>query len=413
MQTKVSIIGGAKMEIRRFEPEGFFQIIFQTTNKLSIKAITKENLPHFFGFIFSSLWLYTYFLPMGSHEFQIKLLENIVNDTSIYFYAMLISCSLVPLFLDGRLYVPASFYSVIVSLICYSLALFLEPGFLSKVALFIAVPCMGHIYISHIYSFFMILNNSEKLSSMIVVIFLSKVLKYARPLFNFAYFKFHPSIIFIYIILFALALSTYYIRSDVERIPSLQKIKAPKKAYSLMPVAFITLALNDVIAPVVLQQISNLNRSQLQGYYFYGILAGLVMVLLMQVRFSMNICFMLNFSFAFLEIGFVTSIINMQYPSAGFVSAACFGVAYSTGIVNTCYLAGFMIKKFQSIYFYLTCLLLSASCYLITSAFVQLLSIIEIQAMSSIITTFISICIIILFFYFRLFLLKCCTPANG
>jgi hypothetical protein len=36
---------------------------FRSANKLSIKGISKENLPYFWGCIAVSVWLYAYFLP--------------------------------------------------------------------------------------------------------------------------------------------------------------------------------------------------------------------------------------------------------------------------------------------------------------------------------------------------------------
>ena len=54
---------------------------------------------------------------------------------------------------------------------------------------------------------------------------------------------------------------------------------------------------------------------------------------------------MLNLSFAFLALGFVGRSSTNAVSEVGLVSALSFGIAYSIGIVNTYYLAGFMIKK--------------------------------------------------------------------
>ena len=54
----------------------------------------------------------------------------------------------------GKDFVPASFYSVIVSLVCFITVSFLGPGLPSKIIMMIAVPCIGHIFISHVYAFF-------------------------------------------------------------------------------------------------------------------------------------------------------------------------------------------------------------------------------------------------------------------
>lgn len=385
------------MGVHKINIKNLIESSFRSANKLSIKAITKKNLPYLIGWIAVSIWLYAYFLPMGDFALSVSLFESIVGDTSLYFYVMIITGSLIPILFDGKRFVPASFYSLVFSLICFISVLILGPSMPSKIIMFIAVPCIAHIFISHVYAFFMVLNNSEKLYSMILVVLLPKVLMYMKPAFSNTQLKLHPFVILIFFIMIVLAFTTYYIKSHADTVPSLQKIKAPIRAYSLMPVIFIVFALNDVIAPATLKQVSGFAKSQIEGLYFAGILVGLLVILLLQTFFSMNLCTMLNLSFAFLVLGFVIDIVRLQFPSAGLVSALCFGVAYSIGIVNIYYLAGFMIKKFQSISFYRTGFLLSSVCYLTASIFVKLLGKDE-MLFPSIPMAFVSICILILFF---------------
>jgi DNA-binding CsgD family transcriptional regulator len=397
--------GAEIMRVHKIDLKSLLGSAFWSANKLSIKAVTRENLPYFGGLIAVSVWLYAYFLPMGGFALKVSLFEEIVGDTTFYFYVMLISGSLIPLLFDGKRFVSASFYSVIVSLVCFISVLFLGPGIPSKIILLIAVPCIGHIFISHVYAFFMVLNNSEKFYSMILFVLIPKVLMYIQPILSSTQLKPHPFTILIFSIIIILAFSTYFIKSHADTVPSFQKVKAPIKAYSLMPVIFIVFALNDVIAPATLQQMSGFAKSQIESFYFIGILAGLAVILLLQTCFSMNICIMLNLSFAFLALGFVVDIVRMQYPDVGLVSAVCFGVAYSIGIVNIYYLAGFMIKKFQSIYFYRTGFLLSSLCYLAAFIFVKISGQSEMQV-PPILMAFISICIIILFFILSPFFIK-------
>lgn len=80
-------------------------------------------------------------------------------------------------------------------------------------------------------------------------------------LLNNLQFKLHPSTILIYLIMISLAFSTYFIKSNAGMIPSCQKIKAPIKAYSLMPIVFVMFALNDVIAPSILQHMGGFVQS--------------------------------------------------------------------------------------------------------------------------------------------------------
>jgi DNA-binding CsgD family transcriptional regulator len=246
----------------------------------------------------------------------------------------------------------------------------------------------------------MVLNNSEKFYSMILVVLLPKILMYIKPVLSNT-----QSVVLIFFIMLTLVLSTYIIKSHRDTIPSLQKVKAPIKAYSLMPVIFIVFALNDVIAPAILQQMSGFTKSQIESFYFIGILVGLAVILFLQTRLSMNICIMLNLSFAFLAIGLLIDIIQIQYPDVGLVSAICFGIAYSIGIVNIYYLAGLMIKKFKSIYFYLVGFLLSSLCYLAATIFVKVFGQSEMMV-PPILITFISSCLVILFFSLSPFFIK-------
>lgn len=393
------------MKIHKIDFNSLLGSAFSPANKLSIKAITRENLPYFGGWIAVSIWLYAYFLPMGDFALKVSLFEQIVGDTSFYFIVMLISGSLIPLLFDGKKFVSASFYSVIVSLICFISVLLLGPGIPSKIIMLIAVPCIGHIFISHVYAFFMVLNNSEKFYSMILVVLLPKLLMYIKPILTSNQLMLYSITILIFFIMITLAFGTYYIKTHADMIPSFQKVKAPIKAYSLMPVIYIVFALNDVIAPTILQQMSGFEKSQIESFYFIGILVGIAVILLLQSCFSMNICIMLNISIAFLALGFVIDIVRMQYPDVGLMSSFCFGVAYSIGIVNIYYLGGFMIKKFQSIYFYRTGFLLSSLCYLASLVFVKIFSQSE-KLVSSILMAFISICIIILFFILSPFFTK-------
>jgi DNA-binding CsgD family transcriptional regulator len=386
--------------IYMFDIKGFYRLAFQSANKLSVKAITRKNLPYIWGLLAASVWLYAYFLPMGDLSLKADLFEAIVGDTNFYFYALLFSGSLIPLLFDGKRFVPASFYSVIVSLVCFISVLFLGPGTPAKIILLIAVPCIGHIFISYVYGFFMVLNNSEKFYSMILVVLLPKILMYIKPVLSNT-----QSVVLIFFIMLTLVLSTYIIKSHRDTIPSFQKVKAPIKAYSLMPVIFIVFALNDVIAPAILQQMSGFTKSQIESFYFIGILVGLAVTLFLQTRLSMNICIMLNLSFAFLAIGLLIDIIQIQYPDVGLVSAICFGIAYSIGIVNIYYLAGLMIKKFKSIYFYLVGFLLSSLCYLAATIFVKVFGQSEMMV-PPILITFISSCLVILFFSLSPFFIK-------
>lgn len=386
--------------------KSFFRIVFHSPSKLSLKSVRKERLPYIWSWIAIFIWLYSYFLPMGDFAFENALFESTMGDSPVYFYFFLISGCLIPLIFDGKKFVSAAFYSVIVSLICFVSVLLIGPGTVSKVIMLIAVPCIAHIFVSNVYAFFMALNNSEKFYSMILAVLLPKVLLYVKPIFFRTESGLNLSVILIFLTMVTLSVCHYLIKRNIGTVVFCQKVKAPIKAYSLMPVVFVAFALNDIIAPAALQNMSGLADIPVESHYFFGILAGLAVVLLLQNRFSMNLCNMLNLSFAFLAVGFVTDIVRMQYPDMVLVSAVCFGVAYSIGIVNIYYLAGFMIKKFRSVSFYRTGILLSTLCYFVPSIFVHVFGQRELLVPSPIWMAFISVCIVILFFILSPFFVK-------
>lgn len=385
--------------------KSFFKTAFHSTGKLRIGAVTKKHLPYFVGWIAIFVWLYSYFLPMGNFAFEANLFEATMGGSPVYFYFFLISGCLIPLLFDGKKFVSAAFYSVMVPLACFAAVLLIGPGVPSKIIMLIAVPCIAHIFISNVYTFFMVLNNSEKFFSMILAVLLPKVLLYVKPLISGMQFTLDLSIILIFFTMITLAVSYYFIKQGIDEVPSLQKVNAPIKAYSLMPVVFVAFVLNDIVAPAALQRMSSLTGVQVEGNYFFGILTGLAMVFLLQNRFSLNICYMLNLSFAFLAIGFLADIIRLQLPNMVRVSAVCFGIAYSIGIVNIYYLTGFMIKKFRSASFYRVGILLSTLFYFVPSIFVFIVGQSEL-VLPPIWMAFLSVCIVILFFILSPFFIK-------
>ncbi|MGB7605943.1 MAG: helix-turn-helix transcriptional regulator [Lutisporaceae bacterium] len=377
----------------------------RSTDTLSLRAISKKNLPYFIGWIAIFIWLYSYFLPMGGFKFESKLYYDNTGNLPIYPYIWLIACCMITVFFDGKKFVPKTFYSVITASACFILIRYTGVSIISKGMMFIAIACIGHIFASNIYAFFMVLNNSEKFYSMILAVLLPKVLMFVKPVLIQTHYVINPPDMIIIVIIIILAVCSYFYKYNIDEMPNNTKIKAPSKAYSLMPLVFVVLALNDVIAPTSLHQISDLSKSQIESYYFFGILIGIVGVILLQKRFLINICNMLNISFALLAIGFVVNIISIQDSTAGLVSAFCFGSSYAIGFVNIYYLAGFMAKKFQSVTFYRVGIGLSTLYYFVAFIVLEVFKDSEILAPPTFMA-FISICIVILFFILSPFFIK-------
>ncbi|MDW5299309.1 MAG: helix-turn-helix transcriptional regulator [Sedimentibacter sp.] len=372
---------------------------------LSIKSVSKKNLPYFIGWIAIFIWLYSYFLPMGGFKFDSKLYYENVGYTSAYYYIFLAVGCIIPVFIDGRKFVPKTIYSVITAFICFIAIRFTGASILSKSLMIVASACIGHIFASNTFAFFMILNNAEKFYSMILAVLLPKVLMYVKPrLLEHSYIIDTPSLI-IFSIMILLFVCSYFYKYNIEEIPVNNNIKAPRRAYSLMPLVFVIISLNDVVAPSTLRQIVNVSKDQIESFYFFGILIGIFIVIFFQKRFSINICNMLNISFAFLAMGFVVNIISIESREVMLISASCFGSSYAIGFVNIYYLAGFMTKKFQSIKFYKFGIILSTIYYIISFIIIGVSENVEMLP-PPIFTALVSIFIVIIFFVLSPFFIK-------
>lgn len=382
----------------------FFQTIFHSAHSFSIRAVTRKNLPFSIGFICIFIWLYAFFLPMGDFKYENQLYNHNVGNSAVYYYVWLFAGCALALFVDGRKFVPKTFYSVITALACFVVLRFTGTGILSRSIMVLAAACIGHIFASNIYAFFMILNNSEKFYSMLLAVLIPKALMVVKPMVNHIDSVFDPASAIILVIILILAVCAFFYRYNTDEMPCSAKLKAPKKAYALMPLVFVVLALNDVIAPVSLNRITELAKNEIEQYYFLGVVIGIAVVLLLQKRFAVNICNMLNISFALLAIGFVFIIISFQDSRAGLMAASCFGSSYVIGIINIYYLAGFMTKKFQSIPFYRTGIALASFYYL--AAFIVMHILENSELVSPLVMALICVCIVILFFMLTPFFIK-------
>ena len=350
------------------------------------------------------IWLYSYFLPMGGFKFENELYNRNAGSTAKYFYVWLFVGCLIPILYNGRKFVPKTFYSVLTALFCFTALRFTGAGILSQCIMLVAAACIGHIFASNIYAFFMVLNNSEKFYSMILAVLLPKMLIFDKPALNQVNFAIDSPSVIILVIMLILAVCSYFFKYNIDEMPLSTKIKPPQKAYALMPLVFVVLALNDVIAPNALCQITSLSKNEIERYYFFGVMIGIAIVLLFQKRFSINICNMLNISFALLALGFVVNIISFQKSAAGLTAAVCFGSSYVIGFVNIYYLAGFMTKKFQSVPFYRVGIVLATLYYF--SAFTLLEVFKKTEPVSPIFMSLVCVCIVILFFTLIPFFMK-------
>ncbi|MDD3243853.1 MAG: helix-turn-helix transcriptional regulator [Eubacteriales bacterium] len=359
---------------------------------LNLRSIRRASVPYFAGWVIIFTWLYCYFLPNGRLLFVNGAEGESYGRAATYIW--LIVCPLITTLSKADRYVPKTIYSVILALLCFAGLLAFKTGAVALLLQIAMAACVGHIFASCGYGFFMILNNTEKFYSMVLGIGLPKVLLLLHPviaqhLHGMAYADW-----VLLGCLAALLVCSAFFRKEKADIPVVGKAPFPKKAWSLMAMVFLVLAFNDVVAPLVLVALKEASGMPLELWYFGGIAAGLFLVVFLQKGFKLNIGLMLNISMALLAMGFVISIAIKEGEQALLLAAGCFGAAYSIGMVNIYYLSGFMAKKLRNLTFYRVGIILSAVYYFFGYGTVHMLG----GALP--IISIVSVCVVILFFVF-------------
>ncbi|NMC57718.1 MAG: helix-turn-helix transcriptional regulator [Eubacteriaceae bacterium] len=374
----------------------------RTVNHFNIKSITKKNMPFFIGWVIVFIWLYSYYLPFGNFKFQSDLYNSKIGNPLFFTAVWLTAVPFIVIFFSEHKYMRFTFYSVITAIFCFVLLRFTPAGLVSESILFVGSACMGHIFASSCYSFFMILNNAEKFYSMLLAVFIPKLFLLIKPVLNKPHVQVDISNIIIFILLFVLLVCTFLYRNNVDKISDKTNITPPKNAYALMALIFVVLALNDVIAPTVISVTLTKFNISFELFYFLGITFGIIFVLLFQRLLRLELYSILNLSFALAALGFISgalSIINSVY---GVLSFVFFGLSYSLGIVNIYYLAGFMAKKFQSGTFYKTVILLYSAYYFLSILTAQQLNNHPINYINDTVVLFAFISVIILIIFLAL-----------
>lgn len=324
-------------------------------------SIRREAMPYFIGWVVIFTWLYCYFLPNGFLLFLDG--DSLTRYERTTTYICLIVCPMIATFSKGVCYVPKTMYSVIIVIACFMGLLFFETGSISFVLQIVIAACLGHIFASCGYGFFIILNNAEKFYSMLLGILLPKIILLLNPFLAKQLRLIAFSDFALLCCLFSMLACSTFFRKEKLFVPDIGKTPFPKKAWSLMSMVFMVLALSDVIAPYLLFAMKVSLAQPLHLWYFGGVGFGVILVLLLQKSFKLNICLMLNLTMALMAMGFAVSMVAKDYPKAALFTAVSFGVSYSIGMVNIYYLAGFMTKKFQNITFYRAGIILSAVYY--------------------------------------------------
>ena len=333
----------------------------------AVKSITKNNLPFFIGWVSIFVWLYSYFLPFGSFRFESAQYNDKVIDNNFFTTIWLVSGLAAGLFIDGKRLIKYTFIPVALDIICFVTMIFTPAGLISDVFLSVASVCMGYIFASCCYAFFMILNNTEKFYSMVLAVAIPKLLLLLKPVLNNPSKTFDGSYVIITLIFAILLVCSILFCKIVYKAPQNNSttFKPPPKSYSLMFLVFAVLVLNDVIAPAVINATKNVIDVPFEQIYFIGALIGVIIIIIFQKFLQAEIYNIINMSFACATLGFVSSVLTIADNKYAVIAYLFFGISYVIGFVNIYYLAGFMAKKFQSVTFYKIGISLSAIFYFI------------------------------------------------
>lgn len=382
--------------------------IMKSTNHFMIRNITIKNLPFFIGWIIMFIWLYSYFLPFGDFKFESDLYNSKTSYHIIFTIICLMTTLGITLFLNGREYVRFTYFGVLIAMTDFIILRFTKAGMFSNVVLGIGSACMGFIFASICYAFFMLFNNTEKFYSMLLAILIPKILLLLKPFLNKPKMRIDAANIIIMVLLVILFVCSFLFRNNINGMPEKTDIKPPKKAYTLMYLVFAQLVLNDVIAPTVISSISVKHNVNFGPIYFIGIILGIVLIIIFQKFMKTEIYYMLNLSFTFAALGFVSSALSFTNKFYVVVSLLFLGLSYVLGFINIYYLAGFMTKKFQSVIFYKLGILLSCVFYITSIYFINLLNKIKSNHFTDMIAAaiFISIIILIVFLFSTPFFIK-------
>lgn len=309
---------------------------------------------------------------------------------------------------NGRDYIPRTYIAVTLAIISFFSLRYSPSGLVSEILLCLGSGCMGYIFASSCYSFFMVLNNTEKFYSMLFAVIIPKLFLLLKPVLNKPDIRVDFANVIILVLLIALLICTFLYRNNTSEMPERTDIKPPRRAYSLMLLVFAVLALNDVVAPAVISAALTKHSIPFAPLYFIGAVLGVIIILIFQKFLKTELYYILNLSFAFAAMGFVSvalSIANSFYAALSFLF---FGLSYTLGFVNIYYLAGFMAKKFQSVIFYKIGIALSSVFYFLAIIATFLINKLKEDYFNDAmaLSAFVSIIILITFLFLTPFFIK-------
>lgn len=378
-----------------------FLTCFRQEDGLSVKQITKKNLPFFMAWIGMIIWLDSNALPIGAVG-ETSLSQTSPSGIFSYIYP-LSTIALICLF-DIRRLLSYTKFSAAAAILGFLGAMLTGNGPVSYVGIALAAICCGHILASVGFGFFLILNNSERLYSLCTGIFLSKTILLSRIVFADSFQGTDHYFTMQVLGLLPLFICALFFQESDGQEAFESKAKVHIRNYSVLFLALPVFVFNDFLAPTIWRSFTSIQPVTLNTYHAIGVFAGMIFVILLQ-QLKFNICYVINSSFAGLALGFIINLVTFRSEGLMLISALLFGFSYATGFISIYCILGVIAKKTRSLTFYRVGILSCGLFYVFGFALVNVLKNNNSETMLSVISV-ISVAIILMIFVLTPFFTK-------
>lgn len=315
----------------------------------NINGIQRNNFSYAFAWMLYYAWLVSFATWYKTSPF----IDRIFADqyiTTIHFINLIFTGIFV--FIKKKEWFVK--YAQIGSIIIVSaVGLFLTvpyPSFKITIAVIIGIA-IGCVNISVLIPFVFVLNNTEKLYSIV----LSNLLINFLSLFQHWNIIDKSSINFnifpMVILIIALSTTAFFKKSSIQT--KTDEINEEKQ--KLEPRIYLTVLFNcafviiyyGVAKSVIMNTAANYGQEVLIWYYVSGLI-GCIFYFALYAYSRNAFIWMINFSFAFVAMGLLCNTVVEQIPSMAVAFAVCLGIGGTIGKINIYYIIGVVGKKYNS-----------------------------------------------------------------
>lgn len=296
------------------------------------------------------LWLDIFAVQYGALKIQTEIYGIAVGDIYAYIYAAV--AAILIFFLDGANYLRYTVYGVLAAAAGFIAFILFPFTSITFVLLILSALGMGLLAAAACYIFFMVLNNSEKFYSIVIVFSIARLMLLLKPytdigMLNLIITKGIPVALFIGLLICALFFRT----NTTISFKQSRQSRIPIGAYSVLFIVVAVFVLNEGVVPALLKTTKGIAVQDIDRLYTAGAMAGVIILLVLQPILKRSIWHMWNLSFSILALGFIINIFTYWVVDFFKVSAVLYGCAYAMAYINIYYMTGIMAKKYRSLRF--------------------------------------------------------------